>query len=211
LPYQHQYTTATLDASHTSLPVLDAAGKMHKEETTWGLRLHAGADQQTQLYTDSLYVPYTGKKRTFLFAVNPYWQGDRRYYGLGVGMLLGNLGYHKINSGDEFSVLDVQFSARVGSRQSVFAQADYNYLGYGMANPQHRIGLGTGFGGTRWRLLAGGARSKDYDMMPGATRWSGFAEARGQVDLHWSAGAFTLFGNRQQRQVGIQLSRRFGQ
>ncbi|WP_303311873.1 prolipoprotein diacylglyceryl transferase family protein [Hymenobacter sp. BT730] len=209
LPYQHDYTTGSLDISKTIMPGYDASGS-HKAEKTFGLRLHLGSDQQVPLFDDSLQIS-SGKKRTSLYGLNPYMQADRRYFGMGLGLMFGNLGYHEKEYGDEISLVEIQGTLRLGQRQSVYAQADYNFLGYGPANPQHRLGVGTGFGGTRWGLLVGGARAKPYKLLPGASGWSGFAEARGQLAPHWGVNAFALFGNESQRQVGIQVSRRLGE
>lgn len=200
--YRHRYATGTIDFSRTKMPGVYPYGEVHKAERTLGVRLHVGGDQETPLGLG----PY--HRRTILFALNPYVQLDRPWLGVGLGLMVGNLGYHRYWSGDEVSVLDMQASLRVGRREQVYAQADYNYLGYGTGNPQQRFGIGTGLGGTRWQLLAGAATSKEYEVQAGASRWSGFAEAGFRPTPAWQINSFALFGNPNQQQVGLRLSRR---
>lgn len=200
--YRHRYATGTLDFSRTKMPGPDPDGDLHKAERTLGLRLHVGGDQETPLGLG----PY--RRRTTLFALNPYVQLDRPWVGVGLGLLAGNLGYHRYLSGDDVSVLDMQASVRVGQREQLYALVDYNYLGYGPGNPQQRFGIGTGLGGSKWQLLAGAASSKGYDVQDGASRWSGFAEAGFRPTPAWQINSFALFGNSSQRQVGLRLSRR---
>jgi len=207
LPYRHRYATGTLDVSRTQLPGADKDGDLHRAEATIGVRVHVGSDQQTApLFPDSLGLGL--RKKTLLLSINPYVRLDRQWVGVGLGVLVGNLGYHKFRFGDEISAFDLQGSLRVGPRETLFGQADYNYLGYGTGNPQQRLGLGTGFGGTRWQLLAGAASAKDYQVLEGMSRWSGFVEAQGQLTPKWQAGTFLTLGNRHQQQVGLRLSRR---
>ncbi|RPD44932.1 hypothetical protein DNI29_19735 [Hymenobacter sediminis] len=200
--YRHRYATGTIDFSRTKTPGADPDGDVHMAERTLGVRLHVGGDQETPLGAG----PYN--RRTTLFALNPYVQLDRPWVGVGVGMMFGNLGYHRYISGDEVSVFDMQASVRVGQREKVYALADYNYLNYGSANPQQRFGIGTGLGGSKWQLLAGAASSKGYDVQEGASRWSGFAEAGFRPTPAWQINSFALFGNPNQQQVGLRLSRR---
>lgn len=207
LEYKHRNVIGTIDYAHTTLPGQDADGDVHKAETTWGLRLHAGSDQQTPTSDSSAY-PSSARQRNFLVAVNPYLRMERKWVGLGYGVILGNLGYHRLFYGDMPSYFDVQASLRVGPRETLFALADYNYLGYGMANPQHRLGIGTGFGGSKWQLLGGAATSKSYEVSAGQARWSGFVEAQGQLSSRWQASTFVLLGNPHQQQLGFRLGYR---
>ncbi|PJJ59815.1 prolipoprotein diacylglyceryl transferase family protein [Hymenobacter chitinivorans] len=208
LHYRHRYQLATLDAAHTVLPGTAANGKVHKAEITAGLRLHLGGDQQTQQFTDPLLGSGL-RKNTLLISANPYLQIDRSWFGLGLGLMVGNLGYHKYTFGDEISSLDLQSSVRIGPRQILYAQADYNYLGYGTGNPQQRLGLGTGFGGTRWELRTGAATAKNYALPAGQRAWSGFVEAQALLTPQWQAGTFLTFGNPHQQQVGLRVGHRF--
>ncbi|WP_426491553.1 prolipoprotein diacylglyceryl transferase family protein [Hymenobacter sp. 102] len=134
LEYRHRYTTGTVGFAHTRLPGTDEKGRLHKAEATWGIRLHAGSDRQTPLYIPP-GGPSESSQRNSIIAVNPYVQLDRKWLGVGVGLMAGSLGYHRILYGDEQSVLDGQASLRVGPRPQLFALADYNFLGYGVANP----------------------------------------------------------------------------
>lgn len=208
LAYRHRYATGTLDASFTKLPGQDIDGDMHKAEATYGVRLHAGSDHQRILLPDSLLYRPDYRARSPILAINPYMRLDRKWVGLGYGLMVGNLGFHRLTYGDEQSSLDIQASARLGRRETVYALAEYNFLGYGSANPQHRLGLGTGFNGTRWQLLAGAARAKDYEIQPDQRRWSGFVEAQGRFSERWQASTFVLLGNPTQRQVGLRLGYR---
>ncbi|MDU0371494.1 prolipoprotein diacylglyceryl transferase family protein [Hymenobacter endophyticus] len=205
--YRHRYTTGTLDYTHTRLPGTDVKGRVHKAEVTWGIRLHAGVDHQ-QPTSDSLIYQLDYRPDNLLISFNPYAQLDRKWLGVGVGVMAGNLGFHRIYYGDEQSVLDGQASLRVGPRPQLFAIADYNYLGYGTANPQHRLGLGTGFGGTRWQVIGGAARARDYDIAEGQSRWSGFLEARGNLTPQWQASSFVTLGNPNQQQIGLRFGYR---
>ncbi|GAB2779283.1 hypothetical protein GCM10027175_17080 [Hymenobacter latericoloratus] len=200
--YRHRYATGTLDFSRTKMPGTNVDGDVHMAERTVGVRLHVGGDQETPLGA-GLY-----RRRTTLFALNPYVQLDRPWVGVGLGLMVGNLGYHRYLSGDGVSVFDMQASVRVGQREQVYALADYNYLNYGPGNPQQRFGIGTGLGGSKWQLLAGAASSKGYDVQEGASRWSGFAEVGFRPTPAWQVNSFALFGNSNQRQVGLRLSRR---
>lgn len=208
LAYRHRYATGTLDLAVTELPGVDEDGDMHKAETTIGVRVHTGADQQTPTGDPQPYS-YDADKLSFLIAVNPYVQLDRKWLGMGIGFMVGNLGYHRLYYGDKQSVLDLQTSLRFGDRQVAYAIADYNYLGYGTANPQHRFGVGTGFGGTRWQVVGGAASAKTYDVSPGQNRWSGFLEAQGRFTPQWQASTFLVLGNAHQQQVGLRLGCRF--
>ncbi|WBA42375.1 prolipoprotein diacylglyceryl transferase family protein [Hymenobacter canadensis] len=212
LPYQHRYTTGTLDLARTRTAGTDAKGQEHKADVTFGLRLHVGTDRQLPTFSDSLSVLYPDNpvKRTVIGGFNPYLQADRPGFGLGLGLLLGPLGYHRPRSGDQINPGDFQVSLRLGRREWAFGQFDFNYLGYGSGNPQHRIGMGTGFGSTRWQLIAGAAVAKNYALIPGNSRWSGFAEAKGQLTPQWGASTFLTLGNPTQRQLGLRLSRRLG-
>ncbi|OWP62749.1 hypothetical protein CDA63_12620 [Hymenobacter amundsenii] len=208
LAYRHRYATGTLDASFTRLPGQDTDGDVHKAAATYGVRLHAGSDRQNLLLPDSISFGATSPRTTAILAINPYMCFDRKWVGLGYGLLLGNLGYHRVNFGDEQSNLDLQGALRLGRRETVYALAEYNFLGYGAANPQHRLGIGTGFGGTRWHLLGGAATAKNYEMRPNQSRWSGFVEAQGQFSERWQASTFFLLGNRYQQQAGLRLGYR---
>ncbi|UOQ70058.1 hypothetical protein [Hymenobacter cellulosilyticus] len=105
-------------------------------------------------------------------------------------------------------MLDVQSSLRIGPRKTLYAQADYNYLGYGTGNPQQRLGLGTGFGGSRWELRVGAARSKSYELPAGVNLWSGFVEAQALLTPRWQAGTFLTLGQPGQQQIGLRISHR---
>jgi prolipoprotein diacylglyceryltransferase len=211
-PYQHRYTVGTLDLARTRTAGTDARGVEHKADVTFGMRLHVGIDQQSAILPDSVsgFYPGLADKRTIIGGFNPYLQADRRFFGLGLGLLLGPLGYHRPRSGDQVNPGDVQVSLRLGAREWAFGQFDFNYLGYGSGNPQHRIGLGTGFGSSRWQLIGGATVAKNYDLIPGSSRWSGFAEAKGQLTPQWGASTFLTLGNPTQRQLGLRLSRRLG-
>ncbi|RSK43784.1 prolipoprotein diacylglyceryl transferase family protein [Hymenobacter rigui] len=205
--YRHRYATGTFDYAHTRLPGTDVDGRIHKAEATWGVRLHAGSDHLKPTSDSSFYQAYN-QPDNLLIAINPYVQLDRQWLGVGIGLMAGNLGFHRIYYGDKQSVLDVQASLRVGSRPQLFAIADYNFLGYGSANPQHRLGLGTGFGGTRWQVIGGAARAKDYNIAEGQSRWSGFVEARGTLTPQWQASSFLTLGNPNQQQIGLRFGYR---
>lgn len=200
--YRHRYATGTIDFSRTKMPGTDLDGDVHKAERTLGVRLHVGGDRETPLGAGSY------NRRTTLFALNPYVQLDRPWVGVGVGLMFGNLGYHRYISGDEVSLFDMQASVRFGQREKVYALADYNYMGYGPGNPQQRFGIGTGLGGSKWQLLAGAASSKGYEVPQEASRWSGFVEAGFRPTPAWQVNSFALFGNPNQQQVGLRLSRR---
>ncbi|MBX0290385.1 prolipoprotein diacylglyceryl transferase [Hymenobacter sp. HSC-4F20] len=201
--YRHRYTTGTIDFSRTRMPGVYPDGEVHKAERTIGIRLHGGIDQETPLSSNGY------NRRTPLIALNPYVQIDRPLLGIGGGILLGSLGYHKYTYGDQASILDLQASVRIGQREKVYGLVDYNYLGYGAANPQQRVGVGTGLGGSTWQLRAGAASAKLYDVPAGVSRWSGFVEAGVRPTPAWQINSFVLFGNPDQRQVGLRLSRRF--
>ncbi|GGG32690.1 prolipoprotein diacylglyceryl transferase family protein [Hymenobacter glacieicola] len=200
--YRHRYATGTVDFSRTRMPGVYPYGEVHKAERTIGIRLHAGIDQETSL------SGYGYNRRTALAALNPYVQIDRPLLGIGGGLLVGALGYHKYQFGDRISSLDLQASVRVGKRERVYGLAEYNYLGYGAANPQQRVGVGTGLGGSKWQLLAGVASAKLYDVPTGASRWSGFVEAGVRPTPAWQINSFALFGNPNQQQAGLRISRR---
>ncbi|MBC6699232.1 prolipoprotein diacylglyceryl transferase [Hymenobacter puniceus] len=210
LPYEHQYTVGTLDISRTQLPGTDRKGRQHKSEMTSGIRLHVGTDQQDGMVPDSLtaLIYPSFRRSTPIVAVNPYFSAERRYFGLGMGVAFGTLGYHLGRSGNDVSVADVHASLRLGPRELVYAQADYNYMVYGTGNPPLRLGLGTGLGGTRWQLVGGATLARHYDLLPGASRWAGFAEAKGQLTPQWGASAYLTLGNDTQKQVGLRLSHR---
>lgn len=205
--YRHRYTTGTLDYTHTRLPGTDVKGRVHKAEVTWGIRLHAGVDHQ-QPTSDSLIYQPDYRPDNLLISFNPYVQLDRKWLGVGVGVMAGNLGFHRMYYGDEPSMLDGQASLRVGPRPQLFAIADYNFLGYGTANPQHRLGLGTGFGGTRWQVVGGAARAKYYDIAEGQSHWSGFVEAQGRLSSQLQLSGFALLGNPNQQQIGLRFGYR---
>ncbi|MFD2784630.1 hypothetical protein [Hymenobacter rubripertinctus] len=206
--YRHRYATGTLDASFTRLPGQDPNGNVHKAAATYGVRLHAGTNQTTRIDTSRYGPASITPFPTTILAINPYARLDRKWVGLGYGLMLGNLGYHRVSFGDEQSDFDLQASLRLGRRETVYALAEYNYLGYGSANPQHRLGLGTGFGGTRWQVLAGAATAKEYEILPTQSRWSGFIEAQGQFSERWQASTFFTLGNPNQQQAGIRLGYR---
>jgi phosphatidylglycerol:prolipoprotein diacylglycerol transferase len=171
-----------------------------------------GIDQQGGMVPDSL-IPFiypSFRRTTPLVAINPYFSAERRYFGLGMGVALGTLGYHRGRSGNDVSVADVQASLRLGPRELLYAQADYNYMTYGTGNPPLRLGLGMGLGGTRWQLLGGATMARHYDLLPGASRWAGFAEAKGQLTPQWGASAYLTVGNASQKQAGFRLSHRLG-
>ena len=204
LAYRHRYVTGTLDASFTN--VYHTPDQPDWGGNTYGVRLHAGSDQQRLI--DTLSNSANPNFSTRLLAINPYMRMDRHLVGFGVGLMVGELGYHRLRFGDRQSNIDVQGSLRVGPRNAVYGLADYNYLGYGSGNPQHRLGLGTGFGGSNWQLLGGAARSKNYEILPGHSRWSGFVEAQGLFADRWQAGTFLTFGNPHQQQAGLRVGYR---
>ena len=194
--YRHRYTTGTIDfARHQR-------AKHFSAEKTIGVRFHVGTDRQIQPTAAST------EPSNLLLSFNPYFQVDGRWVGVGTGLMFGNLGYHKFPYGNKISVLDLQGSLRVGPRETLYAIADYNYLGYGTGNPQQRFGLGSGFGSTRWQLLAGAASAKWYEVPAGVSRWSGFVEAQGQLTPKWQASTFFLLGNPNQQQWGVRVGRR---
>ncbi|UPL50313.1 prolipoprotein diacylglyceryl transferase family protein [Hymenobacter sublimis] len=200
--YRHRYATGTIDFSRTRMAGVYPYGEVHKADRTIGIRLHAGLDHETPLSPDNY------SRRTLLAAFNPYVQIDRPRLGIGGGILFGALGYHKYRFGNQISILDLQASVRVGEREKVYGLVEYNYLGYGTANPQQRVGVGTGLGGSRWQLLAGVASAKLYDMPTGASRWSGFVEAGVRPTPAWQLSSFAIFGNPNQQQAGLRISRR---
>ncbi|MBT9393555.1 prolipoprotein diacylglyceryl transferase [Hymenobacter sp. NST-14] len=206
LAYRHRYTTGTLDVSSSN--VYHTPDQPDWGGNTYGVRLHAGSDQQRVLLPDTVPFAPDYRARSLILAINPYMRMERHWVGFGAGLMVGSLGFHRINFGDEQSALDVQASVRIGPRKIVYGLAEYNFLGYGSANPQHRLGLGTGFNGSRWQLLAGAATAKDYEILPGQSRWSGFVEAQGQFSDRWQASTFLLLGNPNQRQAGLRLGYR---
>jgi prolipoprotein diacylglyceryltransferase len=124
-----------------------------KEEVTYGLNAFSGKYQETDITTS---VPVNTVKTT-LYGLNPYIRYDRKWFGLGGGLHMGNLRYTlenldkdgtgKPESGSEKTPVYPQVYLRAGPTRFLFA--DFHLADqFPSASPgfRHQIGIGSGLG-----------------------------------------------------------------
>ncbi|SHK89839.1 prolipoprotein diacylglyceryl transferase family protein [Hymenobacter psychrotolerans] len=195
-PFQHSYQSVSVDVSSTWKP-----DERPEAENEFGLRLMAGRDQQ-----NTIGQPDTVKS-TFLFAINPHYMLNRRWFGLGGGLLLGTLGYSK-TAGDTYQPLVAapHFTTWIGRREYLYVQGDVNTPTQGLGNPALRVGVGSRFRSSgRYSVLLGMSTGSGYPTPPGVNDKAFFVESSLQVAPRWQIQPYLTLGGREFRQAHVQL------
>jgi prolipoprotein diacylglyceryltransferase len=122
--------------------------KKNYTTSTYGVNVHAGSIKTTSLTTNT-------KNSEFVFAANPYYRYDGKWFGGGLGFQVGDLRINKnelinaatINDAQKSYNILPEFYLRVGRRD--YLDIDYNY-GFLFPSPyptlNQRISIGSGFG-----------------------------------------------------------------
>ncbi|GAB3296219.1 prolipoprotein diacylglyceryl transferase [Hymenobacter tenuis] len=125
---------------------------------TFGLNLGLGSTT-FRSSTDSATVqsPYNGYSSTKpLFSANPYFQiENRKYLRYGIGAHIGDVAYDFAYEPGKVSNFRLQSLVELGLLRSIYLHASINYGLQGMGNGLTKVGLGTGAGQERFRLVGG--------------------------------------------------------
>ncbi|UOQ67640.1 prolipoprotein diacylglyceryl transferase [Hymenobacter volaticus] len=125
-PFQHKYKSVSVDATSTWHP----HSKLPEAESEVGVRLTVGRDEQ-----QALDVSEPIKTKT-LIGINPHFMVNRRSFGLGGGLILGQSGYYAVK-GDTYKskAITPHFTFWLGRRDYIYVQGDLNTPNQGLGNP----------------------------------------------------------------------------
>ncbi|MBD2715279.1 prolipoprotein diacylglyceryl transferase [Microvirga sp. STR05] len=195
-PFRHKYQSVSVDVSSTWKP-----DERPEAENEAGLRLMVGRDQQ-----HTIGRPDTVKS-TFLFAINPHYMLNRRWFGIGGGLLLGTLGYSK-TAGDTYQPLVAapHFTTWIGRREYLYVQGDVNTPNQGLGNPALRVAVGSRFRSSgRYSVLLGMSTGSGYPTPPDVNDKAFFVESSLQISPRWQVQPYLTLGGREFRQAHVQL------
>lgn len=196
-PFRHEYKSLSVDATSTWHPDPNRP----EAENELGVRLLVGRDQQVAL---DVSEPV---KSTTLIGIDPHIMLNRRFIGLGGGIMLGPIGYNRMRENTyNANVFAPHLTVRLGPRDYVYLQADVNTPNQGLGNPATRLALGSRFkSGGRYGLLAGVATGTGYPTPGGTRNRAFFIESSLQVSQRLQVLPYLTLGGREFRQLHLQV------
>jgi prolipoprotein diacylglyceryltransferase len=197
--FKHEYQSLQLGVAHIGQKKPNPSQGTHGYSVEVGLRGMLGRDREH----DSIG---SLTRTTSLFTVLPYTTLNSRYLGIGFGLWIGPLGYstadktYSVNSFDAYSLL------RLGPREIIYAQGEYNSPEAGLGNPATRLGLGSQFKSNgRVQVLTGLAMGKNYRTPSNSRNQAFFIEASLQPQPNLYVQPYLTLGGREFRQASLRL------
>ncbi|WP_324671404.1 prolipoprotein diacylglyceryl transferase family protein [Hymenobacter sp. GOD-10R] len=197
--FRHEYQSLQLGVAHMGQKKANPSQGTHGYSVEVGLRGMLGRDREY----DSIG---SLTRTTPLFTFVPYSILNSRYLGVGLGFWIGPLGYstadktYSVNKFDAYSLL------RLGPRELIYAQGEYNSLEAGLGNPATRFGLGSQFKSNgQVQVLAGLAMGKNYRTPSNSRNQAFFIEASLRPQPNLYVQPYLTLGGREFRQASLRL------
>ncbi|OUJ70898.1 prolipoprotein diacylglyceryl transferase family protein [Hymenobacter crusticola] len=199
-PFRHHYQSAHLGVAHTAQFYRERNGRVRSRSVELGIHGMVGRDRA---YDDSTGVLTRSQK---LLTIMPYGILHTRYVSGGIGFWVGSLGYNKRGATYDVNSFDTYALLRVGPKELLYAQAEYNSPVAGLGNPATRFGLGSQFrSGGRLQLLAGIAMGKAYEVPERSRNKAFFLEASLRPQPNLALEPYFTLGGREFRQASVRL------
>ncbi|TGE08384.1 prolipoprotein diacylglyceryl transferase [Hymenobacter fodinae] len=189
---------------------------MQASTITVGANLGVGRSnfrpQQDTIYAGNYYSPFNYKPfergHAQLLSFNPYVEvANPKYIRVGLGLHLGNVAYDYVYKPGRVSNVRLQALVEVGMLNTLYLHGSTNYGLQGIGNGFSTLGLGTGFGQERLRLVGGVAlaNSEANAGLLDKTEARSFPFLQAQIPLgeQWTLEPFaaTNFGSVQSFQL----------
>jgi phosphatidylglycerol:prolipoprotein diacylglycerol transferase len=158
--FNHKYTQAAVGLNFTNYNLTSGF------ETNYGVNFSGGN------YTENKYNSPSGSTE-FIWGINPYVKHDSRFFGIGGGLIIGNIGFAYENiqregnytpeTGRGFSPVFPQFYIRIGPRDFVFL--DYHFADLfpsSLPGYKHQIGIGSNLNSDNGFLIRAGTSFHGY-------------------------------------------------
>jgi len=202
-PFRHEYQSLNLGVAHVGQKKADPSRHTHGFSVEVGLQGMVGRDREY----DSLGAL---TRKTQLLTFVPYSVLNSRYLGIGLGLWLGPLGYSSTAETYKVNRLDGYGMLRLGPRELIYAQGDYNSPVAGLGNPATRFGLGSQFRSNgRVQLLTGLAMGGNYQTPPNTRNKAFFLEASLRPQPNLIVQPYFTLGGREFRQASLRLRYEF--
>ncbi|GAB3237609.1 hypothetical protein GCM10027346_29390 [Hymenobacter seoulensis] len=210
--YQQRYAAGSLGVAHT-LPF--------RRSGTVTLGINVGLGRSNfRLPQDTIYygnISGSINPKPFeqghaqLYSVNPYVElSNPKYFRFGLGAHLGDVAYDFAHRPGQLGRLRPQLLIEAGILRVLYYHASMNHGLLGLGNGYNTVGLGTGFGGERLRLIGGVvlANSKFNISQVDDSEAQPFPFLQAQIPLgeEWTLEPFAASNFRNTQAVRLRVS-----